>query len=104
MDKYTLHEKVLNGDLYEVKAAILQCNNIDELDNFGYSPLHWAVINKQTDIVKLLLEAGADVNVTSYDGFTPEDNAIDFGFKDIEYLLLRYKACHVMVAPTISSP
>ncbi len=91
MNGFLLHDKVLEGNMPQVMMAIAQCKNIDELDNFGYSALHWAVINRQVDIVKLLLEAGADVNVRSADGLTPYRNAIDLDFAEIEQLLSFYK-------------
>lgn len=91
MNRYELHYKVLDGNVNEIKTVIARCENIDELDDFGYSPLHWAVINKQINIVELLLDAGASVEVLSKDGLTPYDSAKDLYFVEIEHLLSIYK-------------
>jgi ankyrin repeat protein len=40
-------------------------------DMFGRTPLHWAIKSGHDDIVSLLLEAGADVNVVDNFGKTP---------------------------------
>jgi ATP-dependent Clp protease ATP-binding subunit ClpB len=39
----------------------------------GFTPLHYAVINGSEDVVKLLLEAGADPTIKSSLGFRPKD-------------------------------
>ena len=37
----------------------------------SYTPLHWAVRNRDAEIVKLLIEAGAPVNATAVQNLTP---------------------------------
>ena len=44
------------------------------------------------DLVKLLLENGADVNVRDDDGNTPLTNALSNGDKEMMKLLLKYGA------------
>ena len=37
----------------------------------GYTPLNIASENGHTEVVQLLINAGADVNQADYDGYTP---------------------------------
>jgi ankyrin repeat protein len=90
MSKYLLHNAVQRSELADVRLAISQGSNLDELDDFGNSPLHWAVIGGYEDIVLELLEAGADPNVISSDGITPKWSAADFGLTGIETPLAAY--------------
>lgn len=48
----------------DVLAAILQENNEekDVLDSFGLDPIHWAVVYGNYEAVRLLIDAGIDVN------------------------------------------
>ncbi len=90
MKKYLLHERVLEADANGVDTLISQGANLDELDTLGHSPLHWAVFGGYYNIVKSLLEAGANPNVVSDDGVTPKWRAQDFGLVGIEELLTQY--------------
>ena len=90
MDRYFLHERTLEADLEGVQRAILPGAELNELDTFGHTALHWAVFGGYGDIVKVLLEAGANPNVISKDGVTPKWRAQDFGLVEIEQLLTSY--------------
>jgi hypothetical protein len=54
----------------------------------GYTPLLWASSRGHTEIVRLLLEAGGDVNVQANDGQTALMRAADYGHVDTVTLLL----------------
>jgi len=45
--------------------------NVNVQDKWGYTPLHYAVLVRRVDIVKLLVERGADVDLTNDRGHTP---------------------------------
>ena len=45
--------------------------DIEVSDNYGRTPLHWAVRNGHTEVVKLLFAAGAQIEVRDNDGRTP---------------------------------
>lgn len=52
--------------LLELEADV---NDIDE--ETGYSPLHIAVLMSDEELTSILLDAGADPNIPTYDGKTP---------------------------------
>ena len=47
----------------------------------GFTPLHYAVLNDDVKMVKVLLEAGSSVNARSNTGFLPIDLAVDSEIK-----------------------
>jgi ankyrin repeat protein len=51
------------------------------------SPLHFAVLSGSTELVRLLISNGADVNASSADGDTPLHTASKEGFSDLVWLL-----------------
>jgi ankyrin repeat protein len=63
-------------------------------------PLHSAIANRRTAIVRLLLDHGADVNATQADGFTPLHEAAQNGMLDVTQWLLD-RGAHVN--PRLSS-
>jgi len=90
VEKYPIHLRALESDLDGLIAIIVKNKNLDELDDHGNSPLHWAVLRGDIEIVEELLKAGANPNICSSDGFTPKWSAVDFGLHDIEELLANY--------------
>jgi palmitoyltransferase len=44
---------------------------IDEADSWGYTPLHWAVANRDEASTHIFLKLGANPNVVGHDGCTP---------------------------------
>ncbi len=56
---------------------------------FGETPLHVAVDRGYLDIVKLLLERGADPNLQSNEGNTPLHLSVISSSADIAYELLK---------------
>lgn len=81
-----------SGDLKTVKELLDTRANAQLIDatlaKYGDSPLHWAVDNKHLDIVKLLIEHGADVNVSDELGMTPVHLAASNGSAEIAKLLV----------------
>ena len=66
-----LHEAVLNRNLQEIKKLIADGNIIDDCDDEGMSLLHHAAKNNFDDVVTLLIEKGATVDLASNDDYTP---------------------------------
>jgi len=90
MNFYPLHKAVLRADVKAVLFLTQAGVPLDELDELGHTPLHWAVFGGYEDIVQSLLEAGANPNAFSNDGVTPKWRARDFGLIEIELLLTQY--------------
>lgn len=88
-----LFEAVLAGDLDRVRSTFdAGVSDINALDSKGHSVLHWAVFGGYLEIVRLLLDRGADPNVQSSKGVTPLWSARDFGMREIIDVLLTHGA------------
>jgi ankyrin repeat protein len=73
-------EAAKQGDLERVRG-ILEANGrlVGEKDTLGATALHYAALNGHRDIVRLLLERGADINCgDSQFGATPAGWAIEY--------------------------
>lgn len=66
-----LIEAALYGKIETVRNALTQGYNVDELDPEKRTVLMYAAFNGQTDIVKMLIEAKADVNAQDKTGTSP---------------------------------
>ena len=65
---------------------------VNHQDKCGYAALHDACYSKESEYVKALLEAGANVNVTNKDNVTPLMDACIVGSPEIIQMLLKRKA------------
>jgi len=66
--------------------------NVNHVNNLGWTALLEAIIlnngdQKQQETIKLLIQHGADVNISDYEQVTPLKHARDRGFKEIVQLL-----------------
>lgn len=79
-----------NNNENMVKALIEECfANIDEKDAFGNTPLITATYHKRTNIVKYLLEHGAEVNIQGEGGKTALSIAKTYNENGLEAELLK---------------
>lgn len=84
-----LNKTAKGRDLSMIQALIKEGANVNTRDStFGWSPLHWATSSGQKEIVTLLLEKGADVNVRDENFWTPLHEAISNNDLKIASLLL----------------
>ncbi|MCB9492800.1 MAG: ankyrin repeat domain-containing protein [Epsilonproteobacteria bacterium] len=82
---YPLHEAIYAYNTYWINenlAAIDQlitsnAANLDDFNDEGYAPLHIAVFENRFDVVKKLVDAGADVNRQDFFDWTPLLHAIN---------------------------
>ena len=65
---------------------------VNDKDEKGETPLHWAVFFSRKDVAELLLTKGANVNAKANDGVAPLHWAAAKGYKDVAELLLANKA------------
>ena len=77
-----LHVAAWKGDMRMLNVMLPECSS--ELVNRGvehlYTPLHVAAYKGHINVIKLLLNNGADVEVTTDDGWYPVHLAIMFGY------------------------
>jgi ankyrin repeat protein len=67
-----IHEFAQKGDLANVKALIEKSpESIDAKDKDGRTPLHWACRGVHLDVVRYLVEKGADVNAEDNNKIVP---------------------------------
>jgi uncharacterized protein len=84
-----LHTAVLTDNLEAVKQHIAARSNLNEKDPFGgSSPLITASLFGKTDMAKVLIDAGADLNFQNNDGSTALHTAAFFCRPEIVRLLL----------------
>ncbi|CAF3888873.1 unnamed protein product [Rotaria sordida] len=69
---YLLHYAVDDG-YYDIAKLLIEKGKIpmNTLDQSGWSPMHLAAGHNNIDILTLLIEKGADINVKDSDGNTP---------------------------------
>lgn len=75
-----LHMAAANGH-YECASLLLKCpqvheNSLNLVNTEGNTPLHWAALNSHVNLVRLLLEHGADINIKNNADQTPFDEAV----------------------------
>jgi ankyrin repeat protein len=86
----SLHRAAEDGILEQVQAHLNKGCNINALDKDKMSPLHHAVFNGHKEIVTLLLEHGANINLKGQEGqVTPLHLAAVRNNKEIVELLLQ---------------
>jgi len=85
----------IKNKLEKVKQYLEKCADINVIDaNNNNTPLHYAVKNNNEEIVKLLLQRGAKVNIRNDKGETPLDlagvnqNLIQILIKVLMFLLM----------------
>nr|CAG4636933.1 EOG090X04G6 [Ceriodaphnia reticulata] len=67
-------------------------HDMNQGDDHGFSPLHWAAKEGHLNLVTLLIQRGARVNATNMGDDTPLHLATAHGHRDIVSLLLKNKA------------
>ena len=77
--KIAIHDAVISGNTEAVKQHIAAGSDLNTKDPFGgASPLIIATVFDKIDIAKLLIEAGADLNMKNNDGSTAIHTAAFF--------------------------
>lgn len=88
-----IHTAVASGNAEAMKQHIAAGSNINEKDPFGgSSPLISAAVFGKTEIAKILIDAGADINFRNNEGSTALHSAAFFCRPEIVKMLLDKKA------------
>lgn len=85
---WRLMEAMQKGNFDEARGLILKREGINQIDQFGRSPLFLALESGRFDLACLLVEAGADVNVEYKWFYTPLRYAAEAGDLELVKLLL----------------
>ncbi|NP_001161616.1 nrarp-like protein [Saccoglossus kowalevskii] len=91
------HEAVKNGDTTELARVLetaRQDVNVNMFDCEGQTALHQSVIDGNFELVKLLVQFGADVKLANRDGWNALHIAAYGGHEDIAlYLITNVNSC-----------
>jgi ankyrin repeat protein len=89
--EYVLTRAVMSRDVESVKKWLaLGVNiNVNQQDPQGSTPLHGAIFMNAPEIIKILLDAGADVNVANNVGSTPLSLALSQRLYELMHELVR---------------
>jgi fucose 4-O-acetylase-like acetyltransferase len=91
--KVTLHEAAITGDMNAIKQHIAAGSDLNKREpSGGSSPLITAALFGKTEVVKALINAGADIDLINNDGSTPLHTAAFFGRVEIVQELIRIGA------------
>jgi len=83
-------DTIKKGDTAGVTAYLAKQINVNGKDAAGNMPLHTASATGKIDIVRLLVEKGAKIDVPDYDMKTPLHRAVESGnLETVEYILGR---------------
>ena len=87
MDDRQLLEAVKVKDLSAANQLIESAANVNQQDEHGWTPLNWAAGNGDLEMVRLLLEKGADAFKVGRDRRTPYQIALAAGRAEVAKLL-----------------
>lgn len=88
-----LHKAAHSGDIKAVKTLLQNTVDPDERDAFGGTALHAAMFQQNTDIIRLLIEHGFDVNAQGRsNGYTPLHDAVWANNLEAVNILLQHGA------------
>lgn len=97
-DESLLHVAATDKSPATLRILIREGGNVNELDLFGATPLHYAIWNESKECVEILIEHGAVIDIKDNESNTCMDY-IQFASEDfrhwMEHLKERIDACDV---------
>ena len=84
-----IHNAARSGDLKRVRE-LLNSNPglLNEKDSKGFTPIHCAVVGAKIEVVRFLVEKGADLDAKNKNGLSPLFTALDRGRNSIAAVLI----------------
>ena len=86
------HQYVRDHDIEKINEMLEAGADTNEKDWLGYAPLHWACYFGYADLVTLLIDKGADLNLISDTGRTCLEIATAMDYGEIAELLKKHGA------------
>ncbi|MCP4727683.1 MAG: hypothetical protein GY863_21770 [bacterium] len=84
-----IHDAARAGDLEKVTSLLSGDSGLlEEKDSKGFTPLHIAITKDRREVVRYLIEKGADLNSKNNNGLRPLQTALDRGKNAIADLLI----------------
>ena len=88
-DSASLFQAVQSGNSDQVKTILQsQPTLVNDSQADGFTPLHLAAKKGDGELIKVLLEHGADINALTPDGCTPMELAIKSGHEAAKWFSL----------------
>ena len=85
-----IYDAAVFGDIESVKSILADHPEaVNEVDQYGFTALHGLAAEEHTDVAEYLIQHGAEVNATNFEGITPLHLA---DWPEMAELFLRYGA------------
>lgn len=78
-----LQQAIINGSVKEVRHLLMSGINVNEIDGYGRTAVHFASQENNLEVLNLLYEAGANIDVKDFLGDTPLMCAAVYGHSSI---------------------
>ena len=88
----TIADDIINGHTPDFDKYLREGELLDDIDEYGFTPLIETAITKQPAIAKLLIERGVDINKSDVTGRTALHWAVDNDDSEMTSSLLEHKA------------
>ncbi len=88
----TIANDIINHKMPEFDAYLREGDALDDIDEYGFTPLIECAITRQPEIAEQLLKRGVDVNKADVTGRTPLHWAVDNNDLEMTRLLLTHGA------------
>ena len=94
-----LLEKAIEEDYADIVKVLLESGqvNINKLNPHGYAPLHLAAYEDKHDIIRIMLDHGAFIDIVDSTGLTPLEIAVNEGCFECAHILIENGADQAII-------